>query len=220
MLFRQARESVPCVLLIDEVDALGASRDKGASSEDDHGFSKRLLSQMLNEMDGVQEKTGVFILGCSNRPDLIDCALLRPGRFDHLLYIGPPSEEDRMSILRILTQRMASGASFGEAQLRTLAEETEGFTGAGLAALCREAALRALRENREATTVEYHHFEEAIREEDETEEDEDEAENESSDSDEEKESRGQPRGLGRLAVAKCNPQSVQLCEKFLRRTKK
>ena len=133
-LFRQARECAPSLIVLDEIDALGAKRGGGEGSQ----VARRALSAMLNELDGLGGRAGVFLLGCTNQPEAIDAALLRPGRLDELLLVPFPSEADRRGVLRVhcAPLRLAHDVS-----LESLARRTERFSCAALAALCREAAV-------------------------------------------------------------------------------
>ncbi|MFB6207037.1 MAG: AAA family ATPase [Haloglomus sp.] len=133
--FSRARESAPAVVFFDEVDALGATRggEGGAAPE-------RVVSQLLTELDGLEQREGVTVLGATNRPDRIDPALLRPGRFDRTIHVGLPDRTAREEILRIHARdRPMRGIDLG-----SLAERTDGFSGSDLAALLREASLAAL----------------------------------------------------------------------------
>ncbi|KAG8469002.1 hypothetical protein KFE25_007520 [Diacronema lutheri] len=172
-LFRKARAAAPAIIFFDEIDALAPSRaGVGAESAGGGGggsaVGMRVLAQLLHEMDGVggAESTGsierahVVVLGATNRPDLIDAALLRPGRFDRLLYVGLPERAARLAILRVHTRGTPLAA---DVRLEQLAERTRGYSGAELAAVCREAALAALTEAEDAADVAMRHFEAALR---------------------------------------------------------
>jgi transitional endoplasmic reticulum ATPase len=110
-------------------------------------------------MDGLEKLEGVVVIGATNRPDILDPALLRPGRFDRLVYVPPPDRAARLEILKVHTRRMPLAE---DVDLERIAETTEGYTGADLAALCREAAILALREAGKPTKVEMRHFLKAI----------------------------------------------------------
>jgi transitional endoplasmic reticulum ATPase len=139
-IFRKARQAAPCVIFFDEIDALVPRR--GTSSSDGH-VGERMVAQMLSEMDGVEALEGVLVLAATNRPDMIDPALLRPGRFDRVIEIGRPDESDRFSILAVHNR----GKSLGpDVDLRELARQTDGFTGADLEKLSQEAAMAAVRD--------------------------------------------------------------------------
>lgn len=182
-LFRQARSCAPCVLFLDEIDALIGSRSSGEGCT---GVQTRLLSVLLNEMDGIGLKTDerrgaervlqaegeepghvqldfeevcnseVMVVAATNRPDSLDSALLRPGRLDHIIYVPPPDNESRLSIMKLYTRSMPVAA---DVDLEELAQKTDLFSGADLENLCKEAALLALQEeNMEASHIRHTHF--------------------------------------------------------------
>lgn len=136
-IFRKAKTSSPCIVVFDELDSLARPR----AHEDDLLGSERVLSQMLTEMDDAGS-AGVIVIGITNRPDLIDTSLLRPGRLDLILYVGPPDEKARLEILRITSRRMPLASDI---DLEVIAQSTKNFSGADLVALCREAGVHALR---------------------------------------------------------------------------
>jgi transitional endoplasmic reticulum ATPase len=138
--FRKARMSAPCIIFLDEIDALAPGRGSHTS---DSGVSERVVSQFLTEMDGLSSLRNVVVLGATNRADLLDPALLRPGRFDRIVRIGVPDEEARLGILGIHTKKMPLQKGIG---LEDLAQRTEGWSGAELAALAHEAGLLAVRD--------------------------------------------------------------------------
>ncbi|KAI9913713.1 hypothetical protein PsorP6_005612 [Peronosclerospora sorghi] len=160
-LFRDARAARPAVLFLDELDVLVAKRDVDGSSDTTRVASTalRVLSTLLNEMDGMESAEGLVVLGATNRPACLDAALLRPGRFDRMLLVDVPSTSDRLAILRIHTQSMPLDA---DVNFNELAHRTSYFSGAELENVCREAALQALRESLEATTVCMRHFDQAL----------------------------------------------------------
>jgi transitional endoplasmic reticulum ATPase len=137
--FRKARQAAPCIVFFDEIDALVPARSAGAS---DSHVSERVLSQFLAEMDGIEELKGVLVLGATNRPDMLDAAALRPGRFDEMVEIMMPDKKGRKAIFEIHLRNkpLAKGIS-----IPNLAAKTEGFNGADIAGVCNKAALRALR---------------------------------------------------------------------------
>ena len=137
--FRKARQAAPCIVFFDEIDALVPSR--GAGGTDSH-VAERVLSQFLAELDGVEELKGVLVLGATNRGDLLDPAILRPGRFDVIIEIPLPDENGRSEILAIHLRNKPLGAAI---HLPDLASRTEGFNGAELSSLCNQAALQAVR---------------------------------------------------------------------------
>ncbi|TMW62911.1 hypothetical protein Poli38472_005529 [Pythium oligandrum] len=161
--FRDARAALPAIIFFDEIDVLVAKREfDGASSGSGSGSGStamRVLSTMLNEMDGVESAEGLLVIGATNRPDCIDAALLRPGRFDRILFVDLPTERDRYAILQIHTKRMTLHE---DVDLVQIAQDTSFFSGAELENVCREAALRALRESIHAECVCMRHFIEAV----------------------------------------------------------
>ncbi|OWR53214.1 smallminded [Danaus plexippus plexippus] len=137
--FRRARNSAPCVIFFDEFDALCPRR----SSHDNNGAA-RVVNQLLTEMDGIESREGVFVLAASNRPDIIDPAVLRPGRLDRIMYVGMPATEDRYDILQKLTKGGTKPSLSPDVDLRVIADVTEGYTGADLSGLVRAAATYSL----------------------------------------------------------------------------
>merc|ERR1711998_666587 len=140
--FAKARGAAPCVLFFDELDSIAQQR--GGSSGDGGGAGDRVINQMLTEMDGVGAKKNVFIIGATNRPDIIDPALMRPGRLDQLIYIPMPDYESRLSILNSLLRKTPVSK---DVDLQYLASQTEKFTGADLTEICQRAAKLAVRED-------------------------------------------------------------------------
>merc|ERR1711998_801774 len=140
--FAKARGAAPCVLFFDELDSIAQQR--GGSSGDGGGAGDRVINQMLTEMDGVGAKKNVFIIGATNRPDIIDTALMRPGRLDQLIYIPMPDLESRLSILNSLLRKTPISR---DVDLQYLAAQTEKFTGADLTEICQRAAKLAIRED-------------------------------------------------------------------------
>ncbi|XP_031400715.1 cell division control protein 48 homolog B [Punica granatum] len=155
--FRRARLAAPSIIFFDEADVVAGKR--GGKSSSNISVGERLLSTLLTEMDGLEQAKGILVLAATNRPQAIDAALLRPGRFDLLLYVPPPDIESRYEILRVHTRNMEIAS---DVDLRKLAEETELFTGAELEGLCREAGIVALREDIHASSVRNRHFQ-AVR---------------------------------------------------------
>lgn len=141
--FTRARNSAPCVIFFDEFDALCPKR----TGSNDSSASSRVVNQLLTEMDGVEERKGVFLMAATNRPDMVDPAVLRPGRLDKILYVGLPEQNDRLDILRALTKRGTEPTLDGDVCLDDLATRTESFTGADLAGLVRQASLQALKDS-------------------------------------------------------------------------
>lgn len=140
--FAKARAAAPCVLFFDELDSIAQQR--GGSSGDAGGAGDRVMNQLLTEMDGVGAKKNVFIIGATNRPDIIDPALMRPGRLDQLIYIPMPDFESRLSILKATLRKSPLNK---DVDLSYLASQTEKFTGADLTEICQRAAKIAIREN-------------------------------------------------------------------------
>ena len=137
-IFRKAKTSSPCIIIFDELDSLARSK-----SSEEGGMGERLLSQLLTEMeDGGASR--VVVLGISNRPDLIDPSLIRPGRLDLVIFVPPPDEKGRFEIIRLLTKQMPLS---GDIDLKEIAVATKGYSGADLVAVCREAAVNAMRNN-------------------------------------------------------------------------
>jgi transitional endoplasmic reticulum ATPase len=155
-IFRKARQVAPCIIFFDEIDAIAQMRgiDEGSRAVE------RVLNQLLIEMDGLEELHGVIVIGATNRPDILDPALLRPGRFDRLVYVRPPDKKSRLAIFKIHTRNMPLAE---DVDLNELAEMTEGYVGADIEAICREAVMLALRENPNAEKIEMRHFYEAIK---------------------------------------------------------
>ncbi len=139
--FRKARQAAPCIVFFDEIDAIAPTR--GSLGSDSH-VTERVISQLLTEMDGLEVLSNVIIIAATNRPDIIDAALLRPGRFDRLLYVPPPDKEARMQILKIHTSKKPLA---DDVNIETVANQTEGYTGADIAALSSAAVMLALREH-------------------------------------------------------------------------
>jgi len=137
--FRKARQAAPCIVFFDEMDAIAPVR---GGSNDSH-VTERVISQLLTELDGLEELRDVTVIAATNRPDIIDPALLRPGRFDRLIYIPPPDKEARKEIFKIHTRNKPLA---DDVDIDELAEKTEGYTGADIAAVCNEAVMTAIRE--------------------------------------------------------------------------
>lgn len=147
-LFELARKKSPSIVFIDELDSVGAKRLEVATSGDRE--VQRTLMQLLAELDGFNPLGDVKIIGATNRPDILDDALLRPGRFDRIIEIPIPSYEGRLSIFKIHTHKMSIGT---EVDFDALAQRTDGATGADLKAMCTEAGMFAIREDRDSVTM-------------------------------------------------------------------
>lgn len=157
-LFARARQVAPCVIFIDEIDSLVPARGGGMGEPQ---VTERVVNTILAEMDGLEELQSVVVIGATNRPNLVDPALLRPGRFDELVYVGVPDAAGRERILRIQTEKMPLAE---DVDLTAIADQTERFTGADLEDVVRRAGLVALRESLQNSTVTMAHFEEALKE--------------------------------------------------------
>ncbi|HQA21640.1 MAG TPA: CDC48 family AAA ATPase [Methanomassiliicoccaceae archaeon] len=154
-IFKKAKQVAPAIVFLDEIDAIAPRR---GSSADSH-VTERVVNQLLTSMDGFEPLDQVTVMAATNRPDMIDPALLRPGRFDRLALVPLPDAPARMSILRINTARMPlKGVDLDE-----LVARTDGFVGADIESLCREAAMTALRENPKAGEIEQRHFDAALK---------------------------------------------------------
>ncbi|CEP08629.1 hypothetical protein [Parasitella parasitica] len=156
-LFATAKRIAPCIVFIDEMDAIGTKRgfDMGDSSG---GVNERVLSTLLNEMDGVEGRHGVVVIGCTNRPDQIDDAILRPGRLDQLVYVGLPTLEDRIDIIRTLSRKVSTNGI----GITDLASRTEFCSGADLENIFREAGTAALRKDLAAEHITFRDIESVI----------------------------------------------------------
>ncbi|MDP3992370.1 MAG: CDC48 family AAA ATPase [Nanoarchaeota archaeon] len=165
-IFERARQVAPCIIFFDEIDALAGKRGMDAGTK----VTERVLNQMLAEMDGLEDLNDVLVIGATNRPDMLDPGLLRPGRFDKILLVGAPDEKGRLQVLNIHTEKMPIGDgkialpnAKREALLKDISKKTEGYTGADLEAVAREAAMLSLRESLESKFVTEEHFNEALK---------------------------------------------------------
>ena len=147
-LFEQGKKNAPCIIFIDEIDAVG--RHRGAGLGGGHDEREQTLNQLLVEMDGFESNEGVILVAATNRPDVLDPALLRPGRFDRRVVVGRPDVQGREAILRVHTKKIPLGDNV---DLSVLARGTPGLAGAELANLVNEAALNAARQNRKVVTM-------------------------------------------------------------------
>ncbi len=139
--FRKARQASPCIIFFDEIDSVAPVR---GSSSGDSNVTERVISQFLTEMDGLEELRNVIIIAATNRPDIVDPALLRPGRFDRLLLVPPPDLEARKQIFRIHTKKTPLAE---DVKLDELARKTEGYTGADIASICNTAVMLSIKEH-------------------------------------------------------------------------
>ncbi|MTI87045.1 MAG: ATP-dependent zinc metalloprotease FtsH [Balneolaceae bacterium] len=155
-LFKQAKEKAPCIIFIDEIDSIGRTRGRGMAmgSNDER---ENTLNQLLSEMDGFNSDKGVILMAATNRPDVLDSALLRPGRFDRQIMIDKPDLNGRVEVLKVHTKKLKLSDKI---ELKVLASQTPGFAGAELANLCNEAALLAARRGKKS--VEMADFQDSI----------------------------------------------------------
>ncbi len=156
--FRKARMAAPAVIFLDEMDSLAPRRGLGFS---DSGVSERVISQLLTEMDGILTLGDIVVIAATNRPDMVDSAVLRPGRFDRLIYVPEPDEKSRVQIFNIYTKDMPLTK---DVDLNQLAIMTKYYSGADIESLCREAAMHALRRDVSTKEVNMHNFQEAMKE--------------------------------------------------------
>jgi cell division protease FtsH len=147
-LFKKAKENAPCIIFIDEIDAVGRQRGAGIGGGNDE--REQTLNQMLTEMDGFEGNTGIIIIAATNRPDVLDSALLRPGRFDRQVQVDPPDIKGRIEILNVHARNKKLGPDIS---LEVIARRTPGFSGADLANLLNEAAIMTARRRKDATTM-------------------------------------------------------------------
>jgi len=146
-IFDKARTAAPCVLFFDELDSVGIARGGGGGGGDAGGASDRVLNQLLTEMDGVGSKKNLFFIGATNRPDILDEALIRPGRLDQLIYIPLPDKPSRVNIVKAVLRKSPTNPNVN---VDFLAELTDGFTGADITEMCQRATKAAIRESIEA----------------------------------------------------------------------
>ena len=168
-IFKKARQASPSIIFFDEIDAIAANRSSGEDSR----ASEKVVNQLLTEMDGLEELNDTIVIAATNRPDVLDTALLRPGRFDRIVLVGVPDKEARKSIFSIQMKEMPiegddKGDEEGKSKVKDaiinkLVDKTEGYVGADIEAVCREAAMLELRENGEAKTVSVKSFEKALQ---------------------------------------------------------
>ncbi len=154
--FRKGRTAAPAIIFFDELDAIVPKRGMGYA---DSGVTERVISQLLTEMDGIEALENVVVIGATNRPDILDPAVLRPGRFDRLIYVPPPDADNLERILRIHTRKMPLAR---DVDLKQLARTMIGYSGADVEAVCREAAINALRRDIGATEVTLQDFKDAM----------------------------------------------------------
>jgi len=153
-IFRKARQAAPSIVFFDEIDAIASKRGEFTGSK----VNETIVNQLLSEIDGLQDRSQVVLIAATNRPDILDPALLRPGRFDRLIYVPLPDYTARLEILKIYTQDMP----VKDLDLKTLAAKTELFSGADLENLCREAVMLLIRKDIDANELYMKHFEQAL----------------------------------------------------------
>jgi len=154
--FRKARQVSPSIIFFDELDSIAPMR----GMEEGHRTSERVVNQLLAELDGLETLKDVVVIAATNRPDIIDPALLRSGRFDRLLFVDPPDKDGRYEILKIHTSKTPTG---DDVSLEELAELTESYVGSDLESLCREAVMLSLREDPDSKDVEMRHYRKALK---------------------------------------------------------
>lgn len=154
--FRKAKQTAPTVIFFDEIDSIASTR---SANDSDSGVTKRVVNQLLTEMDGLEELEDVAIIAATNRPDILDAGLMRPGRFDRHIKVDLPNEDARLSIFKVHTESMPLA---DDVSLEKLAKQTDGYVGADIEAVCHEAAMLTLRNNLDAENVPYKYFKEAL----------------------------------------------------------
>jgi transitional endoplasmic reticulum ATPase len=154
-IFRKAKQVAPAIIFFDELDAIAPRRGWGGDAR----VTERVVNQILTSMDGLENMEGVTVIGATNRPDIIDPGLLRAGRFDRIMLVPAPGNKARVEILKVHTKNMPLAT---DVDLEVLANKTEGYTGADLAGLCREAGMLAMREHINTREVTMQHFERAM----------------------------------------------------------
>jgi len=155
-IFKKARQTAPTIILFDEIDSLAPRRGTYSGSH----VTETVVNQLLTELDGIESLENVFVIGATNRQDMIDPSLLRPGRIDNLLLVPAPDQDARLEIFRIHTRDM----KLKGVDLEEYAAKTDGYSGADIEGICREAGLNALRESIKAEHVARKHFEKALEE--------------------------------------------------------
>jgi transitional endoplasmic reticulum ATPase len=154
--FERARQVAPCIVFFDEIDALASRRGYETGTK----VTERVLNQLLSEMDGLSQLEGVVVIGATNRPDMLDSALLRPGRFDRIISTGVPDRASRFEIFKVHTKGMPLAK---DVNLNLLSEKTEGLVGADIESICREAAMLALRDDIKSEIVNKKNFDESLK---------------------------------------------------------
>jgi transitional endoplasmic reticulum ATPase len=155
--FRKARQTAPTVVFFDEIDSIASTRGGGST---DSGVTQRVVNQLLTEIDGLEELQDVAVIAATNRVDIMDPALLRPGRFDRHIKVEDPNENARLEIFKVHTKKMPLG---DDVNLEYLSKNTDGFVGADIEAVCREAVMLTLREDLKAEDVKMKYFKKAMK---------------------------------------------------------
>ncbi len=155
--FRKARQTAPTVIFFDEIDALASTRAGGST---DSGVTQRVVNQLLTEIDGMEELQDVAVIAATNRADILDPALVRPGRFDRHVKIEEPDEKGRLEIFKVHTAKMPLA---DDVDLQRLAKNTEGYVGSDIEAVSREAVMLALRDNLQADKITMKNFRDAMK---------------------------------------------------------
>ena len=158
-IFKKARQVAPSIIFLDELDAIAPIRGTEFGSK----TSERVINQLLTELDGIEVLKNVVVIAATNRPEIIDPALIRSGRFDRLVFIGPPSREGRIEIFNIHLKNLKNGHLSDDVNIEELADLTDNYVGSDIESLCREAVMLALRENFDTEKVEMRHFKDALK---------------------------------------------------------
>ncbi len=157
--FKKARQVAPSIIFLDELDAIAPIRGTEFGSK----TSERVINQLLTELDGIEVLKNVVVIAATNRPEIIDPALIRSGRFDRLVFIGPPCKEGRIAIFNIHLKNLKDGHLSDDVNIEELADLTDNYVGSDIESLCREAVMLALRENFDTEKVEMRHFKDALK---------------------------------------------------------
>jgi transitional endoplasmic reticulum ATPase len=155
--FRKARQVAPCIIFFDEIDSLIPRRGTRSGGS---GVTEQVVNQLLTEMDGLEELHDVVVIAATNRPDMVDPGMLRPGRIDRLILVPPPDEKARLEIFKVHTRNMPLSK---EVDLKLMAKQLENYSGADIENVCREAAMIALRKSLNSKEVKPEHFAKAVK---------------------------------------------------------
>ena len=155
-IFRKAKAAVPCIVFFDEIDSISKFRSNGTEND---GVGERVLSQLLTEIDSIYNVGDIFVVAATNRPDLLDSSLIRPGRIDLTIFVSPPDEQSRESILQVITRKMRLAKNIS---LADIAKKADGYSGADLESLCRETAISALNRSTNKLTIKNQDFDSAF----------------------------------------------------------